>query len=560
MQQTCRNPWCKSSFEVTDDDLKFFEDASPVFGAKKYLFPSPLLCPDCRMQRRLMFRNERRLYRRTCDLTGKQIVSVYPPDAPYKVYDYKEWISDHWDALSYGRSFDSSRPFLEQFAELEREVPKTALLIRNCENSDYVNNDESDKNCYMTFASGFIEDCYYGRLVLNSRNCVDCNNVFESELCYECCNATASYHCFFSQNISNCRDLLFCDQMVGCGECIGCVGLRQKKHCLFNEQKTKEEFLSMRDELLSSSAAREAASKRLSQLKATVPMRYGAIVNAEDCTGDYITNSQHCTNCYDVVECQDCVNVWDTQMNKNCREMMIGYRDELTYNTMGVALDSFKCYCGVYCWGCQEIAYCQHCFQSKYLFGCVGLQHNQYCILNKQYSKEEYERLVPRIIEQMQKSGTWAEFFPVELSPFAYSETIAQEYFPLSKQEVEKRGWRWRKENDEMPKVSKVIPAQKLPESIAEIPDDILDWAIQCETTGRPFRIVKPELEFYRTMKLPIPHLHPDERHRLRMALRNPRKLWERQCAKCGKSLQTSYAPDRPEIVYCESCYLSEVY
>ena len=111
-----------------------------------------------------------------------------------------------------------------------------------------------------------------------------------------------------------------------------------------------------------------------------------------------------------------------------------------------------------------------------------------------------------------------------------------------------------------MPKVDKVIPAEKLPDSIDDIPDDILNWAIKCEATGRPFRIIKQELEFYRKMKLPIPHFHPDERHRRRMALRNPRKLWRRPCGKCGKEMETTYAPERPEIVYCESCYLQEVY
>ncbi len=28
---------------------------------------------------------------------------------------------------------------------------------------------------------------------------------------------------------------------------------------------------------------------------------------------------------------------------------------------------------------------------------------------------------------------------------------------------------------------------------------------------------------------------------------------------RCPNEFETSYAPDRPEIVYCESCYQSEV-
>ncbi len=160
----------------------------------------------------------------------------------------------------------------------------------------------------------------------------------------------------------------------------------------------------------------------------------------------------------------------------------------------------------------------------------------------------------------MRKAGEWGEFFPVAISPFTYNESVAQEYFPLTREEVEEHGWKWKEEKDEMPKVSKVIPAQKLPDSIEEVPDDILNWAIECEATKRPFKIIRQELDFYRKMRLPIPHFHPDERHRRRMALRNPRKLWKRSCAKCGKEIETTYAPERPEIVYCENCYLKEVY
>jgi hypothetical protein len=188
------------------------------------------------------------------------------------------------------------------------------------------------------------------------------------------------------------------------------------------------------------------------------------------------------------------------------------------------------------------------------------LRNKIFCILNKQYTKEEYERLVPKIIAKMKADAEWGEFFPVELSPFAYNETVAQEYFPLTKEEVLKRGWKWRDEKDDVPKVSKIIPAAKLPDSIDDIPDDILNWAIQCEATKRPFKIIKQELEFYRKMRLPIPCFHPDERHRRRMALRNPRKLWKRECMKCRKPIETTYAPERPEIVYCERCYHATIY
>lgn len=49
--------------------------------------------------------------------------------------------------------------------------------------------------------------------------------------------------------------------------------------------------------------------------------------------------------------------------------------------------------------------YVHNCFYSSDIFGCIGLRNKQYCIFNKQYTKEEYEKLVPKIIEHMQKNG-----------------------------------------------------------------------------------------------------------------------------------------------------------
>jgi CxxC-x17-CxxC domain-containing protein len=118
----------------------------------------------------------------------------------------------------------------------------------------------------------------------------------------------------------------------------------------------------------------------------------------------------------------------------------------------------------------------------------------------------------------------------------------------------------WSTYETPFPKVEKIIPANKLPENISEIPDDILSWAIECEITKKPFRIITQELEFYRKYNLPIPRRHPDQRHLDRMKLRSPRKLFERKCDKCGKNMQTTYAPERPEIVYCEDCYEKEIY
>ena len=101
------------------------------------------------------------------------------------------------------------------------------------------------------------------------------------------------------------------------------------------------------------------------------------------------------------------------------------------------------------------------------------------------------------------------------------------------------------------------------PESqIEDVKDDILDAIISCQDCKKAFRIIKQELEFLRGEQIPLPRLCVDCRHFKRVTQRLPSRLWPRHCMKpgCANEFKTSYAPDRPEIVYCEKCYKEEVY
>lgn len=203
---------CSVSFSITDKDMEFYGKVSPMFGNKKYQIPAPTLCPDCRQQRRLTFRNERKLYKRKCDTTGKDIVSIYSPDKPYTVYHQDYWWSDNWDAMDYGREFDFSRSFFEQFEEMMREVPRLALCDGNsCENCNYTNQIYSCKNCYLIFSCQNDENCSYGKRLIESRDCIDCLLITKSSLCYESIDISKSTLCFFSKNLENCNSMWYSD-------------------------------------------------------------------------------------------------------------------------------------------------------------------------------------------------------------------------------------------------------------------------------------------------------------------------------------------------------------
>lgn len=227
--------------------------------------------------------------------------------------------------------------------------------------------------------------------------------------------------------------------------------------------------------------------------------------------------------------------------------------------------------CCVSCFpGINYVYYSLFCRNSDYLFGCVSMKKNQYCILNKQYSMEEYEALMPKIIEHMKTTGEWGEFFPPQMSFIGYNESVAQAYFPLTKEQALAKGFPW---NDSIGYTTgkETLSVNNVPE-IDEAPSSIIKEIFACAVCMRNYKIIAQEFQFYQNMHLPLPRRCPNCRHKKRMELRGSSHVLHRRACQCAGSPQhshrsspctiqfeTTYAPDRPEIVYCEQCYQSEV-
>jgi hypothetical protein len=238
-----------------------------------------------------------------------------------------------------------------------------------------------------------------------------------------------------------------------------------------------------------------------------------------------LEDSSYCAQVIDMKDCYDCNYMEECEV---CYEYICNYKNQ-------------RIFFSIWCHLCSDVWYSSYCVSSNNLLGCIGLRHKSYCILNKQYTKEEYEELFPRIIEQMKKEGILGEFFHPSLSLFCYNETVAQEYFPLTKEEALARGYRWR---------------EKDPKEYQPGTDEIL----ACDECSKNYRIEKKENSFYKQYGIPVPKKCPDCRHRARLALRNLRMLFERKCMKCSIAFKSTYAPERKEKVYCEKCYLETVY
>ncbi len=534
-------------FVITDADQAFYE---------KVRVPLPTLCPEERRRRRYAHRNERSLYHRKSGLSGKSLISNYSEDGEITVYDVDEWWSDKWDPLDYGRDFDFNRPFFEQFKELYQDVPQLALSVWNSENSSFCNYVGNVKDSYLIFGSVYSDKCYYGSPYY-SLECLDTLVVRECQYSYECVDSRKLYECFYCQDCHTSDHLIYCYDLQGCSDCIGCAGLRKKQYCVFNKQLSKEDYEEFKRKLnLCDPEVTQKLKTELQKLKLEIPHRFMQSRNVENVSGNYIFQSKNAKNSYFTDKCEDvayCMQVVDL---KDCYDNNFTEENELCYEYLA-AYQNRNLLFSMFCNKLSDSFYSHNCHNSKNLFGCSGMKNSEYCILNKQYSKEEYEKLVARIIDHMKKTGEWGEFFPINKSAFGYNETVANEYFPLEKEEALKLGYHW-KDEDEIS--SYQGPHAEIPKNINEVSDEILKQILKCEVSGKLYKLIPQELEFYRKMKLPIPLRCPNQRHKDRLSMRNPQSLWKRKCYGCQIEIESTFEPERQEKVYCDDCYLKLVY
>ncbi|MBU1152130.1 hypothetical protein KJ632_04885 [Patescibacteria group bacterium] len=540
--------------------MEILKKIAPTFNGKKFEIPMWDLEPDERLRRRVAHRNERFIYRTASAIDGKPLVSIYSPDKPYKIYSLDYWFSDNWDPMDYGRDFDFGSGFFEQFNELCLAVPRANMMTMQNENSEYTTGTGFCRNCYLINSSEHCEDCYYGKLLQTCKNCVDCAYAYDSELLYQCFNVRGLYNCQFVYNSSNSSDCFFCDNMSNCRNCFLCTNLNGKEYYFQNKKcESKEAYEKIVSDFRGKYSNYKKAWELFEEMRAGRVYKYAEIMNCENCSGDFIKNSKNCANCYDVNDSEDCENVHVGVKCKDVYDSSNMYEGpELSWQTLGV-IATFNVHFSIYQFNCSDMWYCDTCYNSKNCFGCVGLRNKQYCIFNKQYSAEEYEVMVARIIEKMIETGEWGQFFPPQYSPFGYNESLANEYLPLGKEEALERGFKWSDYDKPLVEAGKMIEVAELPDSIADVDEKILDTAIKCEVSGKPFVVTGPELKFYKKMAVPVPHKHPDVRYDERIAVRKPRKLWERVCDKCGNSVKSVFEPDGVEKIYCEKCYLAEV-
>ncbi|MCL4392049.1 hypothetical protein M1413_01835 [Patescibacteria group bacterium] len=559
-KEVCQN--CRREFIIEPEDLAFYE---------RIKVPPPTFCPECRFRRRLSFMNVVNLYKRKCDLCGKETISVYAPDAPYRVFCVPCWFSDRWDPLAYGRDYDFSRPFFEQFREFLSEAPLPALStdFMTLKTSPYTHLSGNNKNVYMLFHADFDEDSAYGFYATNSKSVFDSSLIMNSELCYDSMHAYRCNRCAgLRGQVTESIDSYFLKYCWGCQNCFASINLRNKKYYIFNKPYAKEDyFKEIKKWDLGSYREYREIQKLAEEHWKKFPPKPVFDEFTENCTGNNVFQSRNCKECYEVLGAENSkylsmlylpgtrdsydITSWGNNLTLSYDSPNVGENaSEVKFN-YGSGLNL------------MDSEYSFLIYGGAHVFGCVSLKKKEYCILNKQYTKEEYEVLIPKIKSHMDEMPytdqkgrvyTYGEFFPVEMSTFSYNETLAQNFFPLTEDAARAEGYGWR--NIEKKEYEVTKKAADLPDHIKDAPDDLLNEIIGCAKCGRGFRLIRDELEFLRKMNYPLPRECPFCRidEKIDQWVDNL-KMEKRACSKCGAEFMTSISNHDAQNILCKKCY-----
>jgi hypothetical protein len=440
--------------------------------------------------------------------SGKPQLTRYHPQLGTRICTPEEFWGEAVDNLEFGRPFDFSRPFFDQWLELYRVCYILPLIQVNCEGSEYVNGATNLKDCYLCFNTVESQDCLYCFNHFNGSDNIECVGAGRSQYCYGCVTIENCYECQHCQDCVNSSQCFGCTDLIGCHECYGCVGLRNARCHIYNQPAAPEQYrlwLQQRG-LGDYERRREALDECRSFIRGEGHV-INRLINVEECSGDYLRNSHRAFQCWFSDHLDRCGYMLSSPGCSHCWRCF-GFFSEGCWESIPVrsCRDVF-CYCST---GGEENVYCFHLEQNcARCFGCVGLKNKSYCILNRQYPPQEYAALTGRIIAHMRQSGEWGRFFPPRLAPHLYEHSAVQDLFvEIPRAEAARRGYRFNGVADE-PAAAEGLSSSELPRRIDEVrEEEILGRPFICAESGRAYNIQKKELDFYRRFQIPPPRRH----------------------------------------------------
>ncbi len=545
--RTCEH--CGKEFSISEEELNMY---------KKIDIELPTICFFCRVKIHLSFWMFGKFRKGKSDLSGESLITVLPNKNRYPIYTLTEWWSDKWDAMDFGQDYDQQRTFFSQLKELQEKVPHPHQNGSKNTGCDWCDDVWNSKNCYLARSMVDCEDLYYSYRNLNVKNSIDVTVCYNSEKLFDSLNCLHSFKIFYSRNSRDCVESYFLFDCRNCQNCFMCWNLRGKSFCIENIQYTRDDYFEkLKSFNLGSYKSIQNFKIRFEEIARTeVVHRENFNLKIHNSDGDQLINCKNCHNSFTISDSEDSYNcirgkneksnidangTWDSELIGNCSSCFGGYMQK---------------YCA---WSTSRFSeYLDLCLECENCFGCVGLKKKKYCILNKQYEKEEYEKLMLEIITNMKKRGEYGKFLPFLMSagPFNFSTSFL--YFPETKKEdILKLGGYW--EDVDESHIEGMLTSE-LPDSIKDVPDNIITEALICPQTGWRFNIAQNELNFYRQNNIPLPRRHFDVRIKDNIKYSTVLQSYHYKCFYCKIDIDGYYPPEwEYKKIACEECYKQNI-
>jgi len=458
------------------------------------------------------------------------LVSRFPETSRMpEVISYSDYYDQDSSEYIDGIDYDESKNIFENYQNLRSKVKGINMInFFNSENSEYADVVSKWKNIYLSaFIVNGDEDVMYSfwvndesKRILNSAIISD-----HSENVYFSLAVQHSFKVFYSRFINNSSDIWFSTNLLWCTHCIACHDLENKSYYIDNIEYSKEEYMEKRDKYLKDRTAYH--DRYLSLINnawkhlASTNITWSYWVESHDIESAHFT--------YRIMNWKNVFNVGWFEWCKNIYDVFDWGWPSLQdiYAVNGIAINSENCYTSCHVPNCNNVFYSYYLESCAYCIWCIGLKNKTYCILNKQYTKQEWEIMADKIFSQMEIDWNLWDFFPGGLNPFYFNDTMWGILGNFTKDEVEAEWYMWRDAEIkvDIPEGSDVISTDDLWDY--QWYDENWTWKIDAsilrkvikDDNGNYYRIVQMEYEFLEKYWLPLSHLHWLDRMKLNFGI-----------------------------------------
>jgi hypothetical protein len=531
---------CKVSgrtFDTTPEEEKIYAE---------FALPTPDTSQEERVRRLLSFRNDRKFFWRSCSKTEERIYSIYPTSVLFPVYRNEIWLQTDWSPFSFGAEYDLKIGFLEQLYLLWKMVPRPASSFWEGSGNVLQDNFNSENNTFL-FESVGAKNAHYSMRIKEGSDLLDCYFVTRSSRCYKAVDCHDSNNIRWSEHSYRCRDSAFLADCVDCKNCLFCVGLRGREYCIWNEQLSAAEYQRQLEQLdLSSRRVVDDAKERFSEFLKEKSFSPWFFFETQRSTGNALVRTNNCNYAFECVDSEDVfIGGGLSKWNGAVEVFGIGENGRQVTHSVGVGHNAFNVSHSIDCSNAiSDLEYCFNCYESKNLFGCVGLRHAEYCVLNRQYAKEEYFKVVAEIVKNLQSKRLYHKPLNIKFSPFPYNLSAAYDFFPLTKVQADMLKYSWDDKEEHIR--PRQLLGGKISESLDHITDidqsELFSSVFLCELSGKPFQISPAEYDLCHLLNVPPPIRAFEQRYKDHLFKMGNRVLLKRKDSLSGEEFSSCYA------------------